>query len=328
MDLRQLRYFVAAAEEKSFLLAARRVHISQPALSVRLKELEISLKTTLFKRHPRGVELTAAGEILLPHAREVLAAIVRADESMRAGKATTEPVKIWAAPTACLTLLPRLIEECGRAPDPLKLMVYERSIRGPNLLTEESLGAALSYAIQPSPEVQIFHLYHEDLYLVGLPAIVRDAENGTIAFTELSRHRLALYPKLMAIRQKIEDLAIHYDMRLNVVADVEPINAMKAMMLEASCCVIVPYPLFLREIRDGGLIAKRIASPQLSMTLKLAMHSSLPDAAADTLLAAVRSIVKRNIQSQEFKWRAIDFSETSNRNSTPAISSETVSARM
>jgi DNA-binding transcriptional LysR family regulator len=307
MDLRQLRYFVAAAEEKSFLLAAKRVHVSQPALSLRLKELELNLKTSLFRRHPRGVELTEAGETLLPHAREVLAAIARADKSVRTAKTADEPVRLWAGPTPCLTLLPQLIEECGKLQPPFKLLVYERSVRGPNLLAEEGLGAVLSYAVQPSADVQIFPLYHEDLYLVGIPETFIDIHGHDVAFADLSRFRLVLYPKVMAIRQKIEDIAFHYEMKLNVVADVEPINATKAMMLEAGCCAIVPYPLYLREIREGVLMARRICAPQLTMTLKLALHASLPTAVADSLLAAVRTVVSHNIEMRRFNWRAIDI---------------------
>jgi DNA-binding transcriptional LysR family regulator len=328
MDLRQLRYFVAAAEEKSFLLAAKRVHVSQPALSLRLKELETKLKTPLFRRHPRGVELTEAGETLLPHAREVLAAIVRADKSVRTVKASNEPVRLWAGPTPCLTLLPQLIEECSQAQPPLKLHVYERSVRGPHLLAEEGLGAVLSYAIQPSVDVQIFPLYYEDLYLVGMPETFAGIHGHDVAFADLSRFRLALYPKIMAIRQKIEDIAFHYEMKLNVVADVEPINAMKAMMLEARCCVIVPYPLFLREIREGVFLARRICSPQLTMTLKLALHTSLTTGVADSLIAAVKAAVQNNIQTCHFNWREIDPEHTAGRAGQFSHPIETVATTM
>ena len=76
-DLRQLRYFVAVAEEASFTRAAQRLHLSQPALSAAIRQLERRLGTVLFARTGRRVELTPAGEALLTDARRLLAASQR-----------------------------------------------------------------------------------------------------------------------------------------------------------------------------------------------------------------------------------------------------------
>ncbi|MFD3522356.1 LysR family transcriptional regulator [Streptomyces sp. NPDC058653] len=70
---RDLRYFVAVAEELHFTRAAERLFVSQPALSKQVRVLERSLGAPLFDRDRRGVRLTSAGAALLPHARRVLA---------------------------------------------------------------------------------------------------------------------------------------------------------------------------------------------------------------------------------------------------------------
>jgi DNA-binding transcriptional LysR family regulator len=79
LELRQLRYFVAVAEEGQITRAAAKLHIAQPALSQAITQLESRLGVLLFARHPRGVSVLPAAEVLLEKAQSALLAMSEAD---------------------------------------------------------------------------------------------------------------------------------------------------------------------------------------------------------------------------------------------------------
>jgi len=83
MEIQNLRAFVAVAETGSFSLAAERLHLTQPAVSKRIAQLEEQLGTTLFDRIGRNTSITEAGTALLPHARSVQMQLQAAEQSVR-----------------------------------------------------------------------------------------------------------------------------------------------------------------------------------------------------------------------------------------------------
>ena len=117
MDLRQLRYFVATAEEGHITRAAERLKMEQPPLSRQIKALERELDVQLFRRKARGVELTDAGRALLDSARDVLARVERSVETtQRTARGEEGQVRVGAAPTAPFhAFVPRIIRSFREA---------------------------------------------------------------------------------------------------------------------------------------------------------------------------------------------------------------------
>nr|WP_274710522.1 LysR substrate-binding domain-containing protein [Streptomyces sp. SKN60] len=97
---RDLRYFLAVAEELHFTRAAERLYVSQPALSKQIRALERQLGAPLFDRDRHGVRLTEVGTALLPHARAVLAAWAEAEGAVRAARAAREATLVIGMSTS------------------------------------------------------------------------------------------------------------------------------------------------------------------------------------------------------------------------------------
>jgi DNA-binding transcriptional LysR family regulator len=106
MELRHLRYFVAAAEAENVSRAAARLHVSQPALSRQIRDLEEELGFPLFERSAKSVRLTEAGKTFLSEARAVLQ---RADEAVanaRAAATDRTELHVGYAPSPTVRIMP------------------------------------------------------------------------------------------------------------------------------------------------------------------------------------------------------------------------------
>ena len=114
MELRQVRYFVAVAEELHFGRAARRVHVAQPALSKQVMNLERELGAQLLDRRGRKVELTEAGRVFLERARVILEGVAEAElATARAGSGETGRLTIGFTGMALYGVAPRVVKAFG-----------------------------------------------------------------------------------------------------------------------------------------------------------------------------------------------------------------------
>lgn len=109
MELKQLEFFIAVAEELSFTKAAQRLFITQPPLSRQIQQLENEIETLLFIRHPRSIELTEAGLFFYNHAKNILQQAEEAKLMTRRIGATTREFKLGFVGSTLFGYLPQIV---------------------------------------------------------------------------------------------------------------------------------------------------------------------------------------------------------------------------
>jgi len=200
MELRQLHYFVAVAEELNFTRAAKRLGINQPPLSVQIKNLEKELGARLFRRLTRGVELTDAGKLLLEEAHLIFKQVetARIGVRRRARGESGHLVVGSAGATYFHPVIPTIIREYG--------LKYPHVILAPQASSTALLVARLcagqidiAFVWQPTAErddITIEPLFDEDSVIV-LPTGHPRAKSAYARLAALAKETFVLYPRAL-----------------------------------------------------------------------------------------------------------------------------------
>ncbi|UMG92860.1 LysR family transcriptional regulator [Nocardioides sp. TF02-7] len=169
VETRELRYFVAVAEELHFARAADRLGIAQPPLSRAIRQLERRLGVQLLERDRRGVALTDAGRVLLQEAHAALDAVAAAVRRTRRAADPDRPLVLATKAGASHDLLRRLLAAFGDDPDcpPVEVLLCEVGEQA-GLLRDGRADLALMH--RPYDDLAGFDT--EDLYAEGQVAIV------------------------------------------------------------------------------------------------------------------------------------------------------------
>lgn len=126
MDLRQLKYFIAVAEERHLGRAAQKLHLSQPPLTRQIQALEEELGALLFDRSSRGMELTQAGQALLEDARSIRALADQArDRARRAGSGHVGRLDIGVFGSALFGVVPAVLQFFRRRHPEVELTLHQ-----------------------------------------------------------------------------------------------------------------------------------------------------------------------------------------------------------
>jgi LysR family hydrogen peroxide-inducible transcriptional activator len=171
LTLRQLRYFVALAEEKNFGRAAETMHVTQPALSQQIKELEGQLGAQLVERQPRSLVLTPAGHELLRHARRILEEVNALNLSARWRRGLAGKLALGVIPTVAPYLLPVALPLLRSANVQLDLGVREaQTHRLLAELAEGRLDAAILAVPAGDDSLVAAPLFEDRFLLAGSPS--------------------------------------------------------------------------------------------------------------------------------------------------------------
>jgi len=159
MDLRQLRYFIAVAEERSFTAAARRLNLSQPPLSQHIQSLEAALRTQLLHRTSRKVELTQAGEALLARARAIQQQIKLAEDEVHSiGAGLVGTLDIGATGSILRGRLADLLAAYRKDAPSVRMTVHEQA---PALQIAALLNRTTNISLNRSIPTE--HMLHSEL---------------------------------------------------------------------------------------------------------------------------------------------------------------------
>ena len=204
MELEQLEYFVRVAELGSFTRASRALNMTQPALSRKIRLLEVELRQNLLVRNGRGATPTDAGKLLLEHGRGILHQVQRLREELgRVRGSLAGRVAIGLPPSIAKVLTVSLTREFRAKLPQAALSISEGlSVAMQESILNGKLDIALLYGAVPTAGLEITPLLDEDLFLVQRQTLRQATE--TVTLKDVAALPLIIPTRPNAIRMLVE----------------------------------------------------------------------------------------------------------------------------
>ncbi len=268
MNIRELEYFVAVAELRHFGKAAQKVHVSQPTLSMQLKKLEESLGAPLFERTSREVLITAFGEEVLEHAREVL---FQRDTILEFGRRAANPLAgdlhIGIFPTLAPYLLPPLTPILKRQLPALKLFFHEERTE---FLLEKLLTGKIDVAFMALPidsdKLETIFLFEEEFQL-AVPKDHELAKFKTISSDKLEEQDLLLLEDGHCFRDQALAVCAHAKAQVNTDFSATSIETLLSMIAAGSGITLVPQMAARGKRKQVSFLSFRGKTPKRAIAL-------------------------------------------------------------
>lgn len=275
LTLKQLKYLDALARERNYARAAASCHISQPALSMQIKELESRLGIALVERGRGAFALTTPGKEIVRRARSILMATDDLiDYAVHAGRPLSGTLRLGVIPTIAPYLLPRVLPLFrARFPD-ISLELHESQTA--NLVDDLSRGTLdlvlLSLPIE-TPGIETIALF-EDRFLLVTPADDSRDENRRVDVSTLSDMRLLLLSEGHCMRDQALSLCRLADRDSLGELGATSLTTIVQMVANGFGVTLVPEMAIDAEVRDDRTSLHRFDEPEPSRTIGLAWRRS------------------------------------------------------
>jgi LysR family hydrogen peroxide-inducible transcriptional activator len=207
MEIHQLRYFLAVADEGNFSRAAEKVRVAQPSLSQQIQKLEAEVGQPLFDRLPRTVVLTEAGRCLLEFARKILTDVADARRCVDELKGEVGGrLGVGAIPTIAPYVLPSLIGKFQKRYPKVSLEIVEDVTENiARRLEDGELDVAFASTCNDGPTIERYSLGQEALLLL-LPKEYPLAKKKQVNWSDLKSEKFLLLHEINCLSQQVSEL--------------------------------------------------------------------------------------------------------------------------
>lgn len=285
MDLGALRTFLVVAEERHFGRAAERLNLAQPAVSQQIKRLEKDLRTPVFRRTTRAVELTDAGRHLQSRARTILMAVERAEAEVaqiRCGRAGR--IAIGFVGTATYDVLPRVSRRLrAELPDiDLELHGEQLSPTLLEMLAERRIDLAVVRNPQPGVDFDAVHLRTEPL-IAALPVDYARKDQDAVALKDLAGQTFVTHPSgyRSAMFHAVMEACRQAGYTPREVIEVRETSTLVTFVAAGLGVALIPASV--RSLALDGVAYRPLSDVQVDTELKLVNRREQLSAAASTV---------------------------------------------
>ena len=264
MDFRQIRYFVSVAQSGSFSRASMELRIAQPALSSQIAALEAELEAQLFVRHSRGVDMTAAGRVLLARAVEILVLLdgARAEVKALGSNASCEVRLGLPTTTTGMLTIPLMDEFALHHPEVVLHIVEGMTGHLEKWLEQDDIDVAMLYD-RPNGNGRPFmtSLGRERLTLLG-HANEALSRQEAVRFADISALPLIHTTRAHQLRRMLDDYSMSTRVPLNLVAEIDSLAQIKTLLFSSRGYTILPESISLdwktADIRSWPIVAPEL----------------------------------------------------------------------
>lgn len=265
IEMKDLQCFVVVAEEESFSRAALRLNVAQPALSLRIKELEHKVDARLLERTTRSVKLTGAGEILYAEAKAILLKLSQAVlATQSASRGESGVLRIGYTKRATFALLPAMIRRLSTELPSLRMDIYDPTTAGElyALVESGSLDLALTYLLDDrGRELQHEQLTSSEL-VVFLASTHPLAKVQEVELRELANEQFVGYPARgeYYLRSVMDNLCFDAGFRPSVIQ--ESADTHRLLYFIATGRYVSILPSEVKDLQVEGVVHRTIKAPQ------------------------------------------------------------------